>query len=74
MKLPVKQKTINRMNKFVKWGIVAAIAIGAIIMGINTFTPKVNEELEKTPVQTKGKQSKDLNVRAVIIKESSISD
>ena len=62
------------MNKFVKWGIVAAIAIGAIIMGINTFTPKVNEELEKTPVQTKGKQSKDLNVRAVIIKESSISD
>lgn len=62
------------MNRFVKWGIVIAIAIGAIIMGIRTFTPHVNEELEATPVQSKGKQSKDLNVRAIVIGESAISD
>ena len=34
------------MNKYLKWGIVGTIiAGGAIHLGINTFIPKVNEEL-----------------------------
>ncbi|MBR7135125.1 MAG: biotin/lipoyl-binding protein, partial [Bacteroidaceae bacterium] len=62
------------MNKYIKWGIVAAILIGATIMGFRTFTPKVNEDLKAVPTSTKGKQSRELNVKAVIIKESSLSD
>ena len=62
------------MNKYIKWGIVAAIVIGAAIMGFRTFTPKVNEDLKAVPTSTKGKQSRELNVKAVIIKESSLSD
>lgn len=62
------------MNKYVKWGIVGTIAIGATVMGIRTFTPKVNEELEKVPVQSKGKQSRDLNVKAVIMRKSTLTD
>ena len=63
------------MNKYVKWGVVGTIIAGtAIYLGISTFIPKVNKELEATPVQSKGKQSRDLNVKAVIMTESSMSD
>ncbi|MBQ8450576.1 MAG: efflux RND transporter periplasmic adaptor subunit [Bacteroidaceae bacterium] len=62
------------MNKFVKWGIVGVIVAGAVYMGINTFIPQVNTELEPAPVKAKGKQSKELNVKAVVLKETSLSD
>ena len=62
------------MNKFVKWGIVGVIVAGAIYMGINTFTPQVNEELKEAPVQPKAKQSKELNVKAVVLTETSLAD
>ncbi|MBQ8734847.1 MAG: efflux RND transporter periplasmic adaptor subunit [Bacteroidaceae bacterium] len=62
------------MNKYIKWGIVVIIVIGLTILGIRTFTPKVNEEIQKTPTATKGKQSRDLNVKAVVLSETTISD
>lgn len=62
------------MNKFIKWGIVIVIIAVAIIMGIRTFTPKVNEDLKAAPTAAKGKQSRDLNVRAIIVKESTLTD
>ena len=64
------------MNKYLKWGIVGTIiAGGAIHLGINTFIPKVNEELETAPVKSNtGKQGRALNVKAVILNETSLSD
>ena len=61
------------MNKFIKWGIVAVVAVGLTIMGIRTFTPKVNEEIKATP-EAKSKQSRDLNVKAVVLSPTTISD
>lgn len=61
------------MNKFIKWGIIVVIVAGLAVMGIRTFTPKVNEEIKKTPA-AKGKQSRDLNVKAVVLSPTTISD
>jgi membrane fusion protein (multidrug efflux system) len=61
------------MNKFIKWGIVAIIVAGLAVMGIRAFTPKVNEEIKKTP-EAKAKQSRDLNVKAVVLSPTTISD
>ncbi|MBR2638044.1 MAG: efflux RND transporter periplasmic adaptor subunit [Bacteroidaceae bacterium] len=63
------------MNKYLKWGLVGTIiASSAIYLGISTFVPKVNEELEAVPVHSKGKQSRELNVKAIITKQTSMSD
>lgn len=62
------------MNKYIKWGIVGFIVIGACILGFRTFTPSVNEDIKNVPSANKGKQSRELNVKAVIIKEETISD
>lgn len=61
------------MNKFIKWGIVAIIVAGLAVMGIRAFTPKVNEDIKKTP-EAKAKQSRDLNVKAVVLSPTTISD
>lgn len=61
------------MNKFIKWGIIAIIVAALAVMGIRTFTPKVNEEIKETPA-AKGKQSRDLNVKAVVLSPTTISD
>lgn len=61
------------MNKFIKWGIVLIIVAGLAVLGIRTFTPKVNEEIKETPA-AKGKQSRDLNVKAVVLSPTTISD
>lgn len=62
------------MNKYIKWGIVVIIVAALTVMGIRTFTPKVNNDIKKEPTTTKGKQSRDLNVKAVILSETTISD
>ena len=62
------------MNKYIKWGIIAVIIVVIAIMGMRAFTPKVNEDLKSVPVKVKGKQNRDLNVKAVVLSESTISD
>ena len=61
------------MNKFIKWGIVAIIIAVLAVMGIRAFSPKVNEEIKEMPA-AKGKQSRDLNVKAVVLSSTTISD
>ena len=63
------------MNKYVKWGIVSvAVAALATVLGIRAFTPQVNEEIVKEKPVVKGKQSRDLNVKAIVLSETEISD
>jgi membrane fusion protein (multidrug efflux system) len=63
------------MNKFVKWGIVGGIAVGLTVIGINTFVPQVNEDLKDAPEKKDGKGGgKQLNVRAVVMKEQMLTD
>ncbi len=62
------------MNKFVKWGIVGAIAVGFTVIGINTFVPHVNEDLKDAPVKTTGRRNQVLNVKAVVMKEQALTD
>ncbi len=62
------------MNKFVKWGIVGAIAVGFTFIGVNTFMPHVNEDLKEAPVKSAGKRNQMLNVKAVVMKEQSLTD
>jgi membrane fusion protein (multidrug efflux system) len=63
------------MNKFVKWGIVGGIAVGLTIIGINTFVPQVNDDLKEAPAKNAGPRgSRELNVRAVTMKEEALSD
>ena len=60
------------MNKFIKWGIIAIIIAVLAVMGIRAFSPKVNEEIKDVPA-AKGKQSRDLNVKAVVLQPTTIS-
>lgn len=61
------------MNKFIKWGIIVIIIAGLAVLGIRSFTPKVNEEIKETTA-AKGKQSRDLNVKAIVLSPTTISD
>jgi hypothetical protein len=43
-------------------------------MGIRAFTPKVNDEIKERPSAPKGKQSRVLNVKGIVLSETTISD
>lgn len=62
------------MNKYIKWGIIVVIVAGLAVMGIRAFTPKVNDEIKERPSAPKGKQSRDLNVKGIVLSETTISD
>lgn len=62
------------MNKYLKWGLVAAIAAGAGVYGYIKLMPQKNEELaaaEKAPARS---NRKALSVTAKIIKPSVLTD
>ena len=62
------------MNKYLKWGVVAAIAAGASVFGYYQLIPRQNEELatvEKTPNKN---NKKVLNVTAKILKPHLLTD
>ena len=61
------------MNKYLKWGLVAAIATGAGILGYRQLMPKQNEELAKAPKITVNKK-KELAVNARILKPQMLTD
>ena len=56
------------MDKRIKWGIIVVIGAGVIALGIHTFTPGKNEELEAAEKQVPTGKSKALNVNAKILK------
>ena len=62
------------MKKYLKWGVVAAIAIGASIFGYYQLMPRQNEELttaDKAPIKS---NKKVLNVTAKILKPQLLTD
>ncbi|MBQ8672933.1 MAG: efflux RND transporter periplasmic adaptor subunit [Bacteroides sp.] len=64
------------MDKRVKWGIIAGIAVALVAGGIYTQLPKQNEELaaadKVVSAQPKGKKA--LNVNAQVIRPSTLRD
>lgn len=64
------------MNKKVKWGLTAFIAIGLVGWGIYSQQPKTNEELEASENigASQTKKKKILNVNARIIKPKRLTD
>lgn len=67
---------IKSMNKKVKWGLTAFIAIGLVGWGIYSQQPKTNEELEASENigASQTKEKKILNVNARIIKPKRLTD
>ena len=61
------------MNRYVKFGIVAVIVLGLAALGLHTFLPRANKDLTAAP-KGKGQKDKTLNVRAVVLKEQSLTD
>lgn len=62
------------MNKYVKWSIVGIIALGLTGLGIHTFIPRTNEDLQIAPIKNKGKKNKTLDVKAIVLKEQKLND
>ena len=63
------------MKKYIKWGFVAAVIIAvAVVMGIRAFVPQVNEELNDVPAAPVSKQKQVLNVKAVGLKDTKLTD
>ncbi|GFI35091.1 efflux pump periplasmic linker BepF [Bacteroidaceae bacterium] len=63
----------NKMNKYVKWGIIGVVVLGFAGLGIYNFVPRENSELKEAPQKQKGKD-KTLNVRYTVLKEQTLSD
>lgn len=64
----------EHMNKGMKWGIIICVGAGLIGLGIHTFTPRENEELNKTEDVKPQESKKALNVNGQIIKPHLITD
>lgn len=63
------------MKKYlIKGGVCVIVVAVAVYLGIRTFVPHVNEDLKDAPAKVQSKQSKVLNVRAVVVKEANITD
>lgn len=64
----------EHMNKGMKWGIIICVGAGLIGLGIHTFTPRENEELNKIEDVKLQESKKALNVNGQIIKPHLITD
>ncbi len=62
------------MNKYLRWGLVALVILALGGYGIYNLLPHTNKDLEESPSKEKGKKSRTLNVRAVIVNEQTLSD
>lgn len=64
------------MKKHIKWGILGVIVIGAIVVGVRTFTPRKNVELNEAEIEKPKQQTKKtaLSVNAMIVKPHLITD
>lgn len=64
----------EHMNKGMKWGIIICVGASLIGLGIHTFTPRENEELNKIEDVKPQESKKALNVNGQIIKPHLITD
>lgn len=62
------------MNKITKWSIVGGICLVSGILAYRTFQPHENKEMKNAPQPAANKQSKALNVRAVVLHEQELND
>ena len=62
------------MNKKLKWGLIAALAIAIGAFGYYQLTPKENEELSAAENKPKGGGKKVLSVNAKILKPHLLTD
>lgn len=66
----------SSMNKRIKWIIIGVISVGLIGLGVHTFTPRTNSELDNAEIEKPKQSSKKtaLSVNAMVIKPHLITD
>lgn len=62
------------MKPYVKWGIFATIVVGLTGIGIHSFVPHTNEELQKSSSPTGYKKARTLEVKAVVLRQQQLQD
>ncbi|MEE1214206.1 MAG: efflux RND transporter periplasmic adaptor subunit [Bacteroidaceae bacterium] len=62
------------MNKITKWSIVGVIVLGAGFLAYQHLMPHENKEMKEAPKEAGNRQSKALNVRAVVLSQQGLTD
>lgn len=62
------------MNKITKWSIVGVIVLGTGFLAYQHLMPHENKEMKEAPKEAGNRQSKALNVRAVILSQQGLTD
>ena len=62
------------MNKITKWSIVGVIVLGSSFLAYQHLMPHENKEMKEAPKEAGNRQSKALNVRAVILSQQGLTD
>ena len=62
------------MNKITKWSIVGVIVLGSGFLAYQHLMPHKNKEMKEAPKEAGNRQSKALNVRAVVLSQQGLTD
>lgn len=62
------------MNKITKWSIVGVIVLGTGFLAYQHLMPHENKEMKEAPKEAGNRQSKALNVRAVVLSQQGLTD
>lgn len=62
------------MNKITKWSIVGVIILGSGFLAYQHLMPHENKEMKEAPKEAGNRQSKALNVRAVVLSQQGLTD
>ena len=62
------------MNKITKWSIVGVIVLGSGFLAYQHLMPHENKEMKEAPKEVGNRQSKALNVRAVVLSQQGLTD
>lgn len=62
------------MNKITKWSIVGVIVLGTGLLAYQHLMPHENKEMKEAPKEAGNRQSKALNVRAVVLSQQGLTD
>lgn len=62
------------MNKITKWSIVGVIVLGSGFLAYQHLMPHENQEMKEAPKEAGNRQSKALNVRAVVLSQQGLTD
>lgn len=62
------------MNKFTKWGIVAAVVAGLSYIGVRNLAPHENKELKAAPDGRGGAKDNTLQVKVAVLKQRPLRD